>query len=106
MQILSKTIPSNFTVKFKNKYKETSHVVNQLRSKYYSDLFNNCRGDLKKQWRLLNDITNRSTSSPKNISIISDTILIMDDVANEFVVTNYSLNIDSFFMAVVIQFFF
>ena len=81
------------------KYRATLRdVLRTARSNYFRKRFDNCKGDLKKSWKVLNELRNkkRSVSFPNyiefNKKIITDRRIIINNFNNYFVNIANNLN--------------
>ena len=43
-------------LRFKNYRKTLKHVIKKAKKSFYADKFKNSKGDLKKTWKLINDL--------------------------------------------------
>ena len=80
--------PDNLSLKkrFKKLAKEIKKEVPKARNNFFQSKFVSCRGNIKKEWRLVNDITNRSPKSKNTINLKINDSISNDErtVANEF----------------------
>jgi len=78
---------SSLKTRLKKLLKSIKSDIPTARENFYKNKFHNCNGDIKKEWQLLNDITNNSSRSKKTeYSLLIDDNLCSDSnvVANEF----------------------
>jgi len=80
--------PSNLPLKlrYKNLSNEIRHDIPLARDSYYRSKFSCCEGNLKKQWSIINEVTNRLPQKSEGISLKIDNEYCSDEhtVANEF----------------------
>ena len=79
------------TIKAESKYKtyknRLTNVLRYAEKKYYNDMLNQCKKDLKKTWNILNDLTRRKKKKPNLCSEFSSGDHIVTNgknIANSF----------------------
>lgn len=72
-----------YFTKYRNKLKTE---IRLLRDTYYSRRFENCKGNSKYTWKVINDVTGQKSRNPENISLLINGIVVHDPylVSNEF----------------------
>ena len=80
--------PNNLSLKqrYKNLSSSIKREIPKAKDEYYQSKFLNCNGNLKKQWQVINEFTNKSikSASPISLQIGNDLKSDRADVANEF----------------------
>lgn len=85
---LTKKHPGNeVLMKYYKTYKNKLHNdIKNLKNNYYKQKFNDCKGDSKATWRLINKLTGQNRETGKHIKLEINNILYNDSciIANEF----------------------
>ena len=84
----SRQNPLNQSLKkrFKKLSKEIKKNIPAVRDDFYKRQFSGCNGDVKKQWKLLNEISHKPARSHQDIALKINDVLCNDSqkIANEF----------------------
>ena len=87
----------NLYDKYKNYRKRLTNIIKCAKNKFYSEKFDQCKGNSRKTWKLINELRGKSKTKSKSYFMINDTLIkerrvIADEFNKYFVSVASNLN--------------